>query len=259
MIAQGKIRAAALAVALVCSAAPAAAEDNEAKTAFKAMSDFLVAQKSLAVSYDATLEIVTVGLEKVALASSGTLAAERPDKIHATRTGGIADVELVYDGKVLSAYGKNLNIYAKLPVEGSLDDLIDKLRADVGLELPAADLLSSNPFDIMMSNVTEAKGLGEGVVRGQVCDHLAFRTADVDWQIWLAQGDRPFPCRFSITSKMAVHAPTYTIEFANWKSGADVATEDFQLKPAADAKEVKLDELGGLDEAPAVATEGEAQ
>jgi hypothetical protein len=251
--------AAAILASLLGSFEPAAAQDNEAKAAFKAMSDFLVSQKSLAVSYDATLEIVTADLEKVALASSGTLTASRPDKIRATRTGGIADVELVYDGKVLSAYGKNLNIYAKLPVEGSLDDLIDKLRTDLGLELPAADILSANPFDIMMSNVTEAKGLGEGVIRGQVCDHLAFRTADVDWQIWLAQGGKPFPCRFSITSKMAVHAPTYSIEFANWKSGADVAADDFQLKPAAGAKEVALDELEGLDEAPAVATEGDAQ
>ena len=36
----------------------------------------------------------------------------RPDKIHATRTGGYADVELFFDGKTLTVLGKNINSYA---------------------------------------------------------------------------------------------------------------------------------------------------
>jgi hypothetical protein len=114
------IYVAAVLAALISAAAPAAAEDNEAKAVFKAMSDFLVAQPSISVSYDATLEIVTADLMKVGFASSGSLTASRPDKVRMTRTGGIADIELVYDGKVFSTYGKNLNVYAKLPTEGTL-------------------------------------------------------------------------------------------------------------------------------------------
>lgn len=250
---------AAVAIGLLGAAVPAAAEDNEARTAFKAMSDFLVAQQAASASFDATLEIITSDLMKVDLTSSGTMTFSRPDKVRMTRTGGIANVEMVYDGKVLGAYGKNLNVYAKFPIEGTLDNLIATLRDDLGLEIPAADLLSSDPNGIMMENVKDAKALGEGVIRGQTCDHLAFRTSDVDWQIWIAQGDKPFPCRFTITSKMTVQAPSYTIEFSNWKSGADVAADDFQLKPAADAKEVKMEDLKGLDEVPAAETEGDAQ
>jgi hypothetical protein len=43
--------------------------------------------------------------------------------------------------------------------------------------------------------VTDAKYLGTGIIGGVECDHLAFRDADVDWQIWIATGDRPYPCR----------------------------------------------------------------
>ena len=111
----------------------------------------------------------------------------------------------------------------------------------------------------MMENVILARALGEGMIRGQMCDHLAFRTADVDWQIWVAQGEKPFPCRFTITSKMTALAPSYSIEFSGWKSGAEVAADDFQLKPAADAKEVAITELKGLDEVPEPAIEGDAQ
>lgn len=251
--------AAALACYLAIAGQPALAKDPEAEAVFKAMSDFLVAQTSIAVEVDTTLEIVTADLMKVGFASSGALSVTRPDKLRMTRTGGIANVEVAFDGKTLGAYGKNLNIFARHAMEGTIDELIDTLRFEFGLELPAADLLSSDPHGIMMANVTDSQALGAGVIRGQVCDHVVFRTADVDWQIWVAQGDKPAPCRFTITSKMTVHSPSYSIDFTGWKFGADVAADDYQLKPGADAKEVKFTELQGLDEIPAPGSEGEAQ
>ena len=247
------------AAALFAAVTPSSADEDAAKALFKSMSDFLAAQKAVSVSYDATMDIITAEMMKVGLASSGTLSFSRPDKIRMTRTGGIANVEMVYDGKTLSAYGKNLNVFGKLPLQGTVDDVVAMLRDEVGLELPAADLLSSNPYGVMMENVTDADALGEGMVRGQMCDHLAFRTSDVDWQIWIAQGDKPFPCRFTITSKMTAMAPSYDITFNGWKSGADMAADDFQLKPADGAKEVAITELQGLDEVPQPQTEGDAQ
>lgn len=255
------VRAAASLAALIGIAvvSPVAAEEADAKAIFKAMSDFLVGQNAMSFDYDATLEIVTAEMQKVGFASSGALTATRPDKVRVSRTGGFADVEMVYDGKTLSAYGKNLNVYAKHSTAGTIDELIDVLRDDFGLEVPAADLLSSNPNEIMMSNVTGGDDFGSGVIRGKVCDHLAFRTADVDWQIWVAQGDKPFPCRFTITSRMTALAPSYSIEFTGWKSGQEVAADDFQLKTAADAKEVGVTDLKGFDDVPSIAAEGDAQ
>lgn len=257
-----KFRLAAMSLGLtvlLAAATPSSADEEAAKALFKSMSDFLAAQKAVSVSYDATLEIVTAEMMKVGLASSGTLSFSRPDKIRMTRTGGIANVEMVYDGKTLSAYGKTLNVYGKLPLEGTVDNVIAMLRDEAGLELPAADLLSAAPYDVMMENVTDADALGEGMVRGQMCDHLAFRTADVDWQIWVAQGDKPFPCRFTITSKMTAMAPSYDITFSGWKAGAEAAADDFQLKPADGAREVDITELRGLDEVPQPDAEGDAQ
>jgi hypothetical protein len=97
------------------------------------------------------------------------------------------------------------------------------------------------------------------MIRGQMCDHLTFRTADVDWQVWVAQGEKPFPCRFTITSKMTALAPSYSIEFSDWKSGAETAADDFVLKPAAGAREVAITELRALDEVPEPAGTGGAQ
>jgi hypothetical protein len=42
---------------------------------------------------------------KSTFASSGQIKLNRPDKLRIRRTGGYADVELVYDGETLSLYG----------------------------------------------------------------------------------------------------------------------------------------------------------
>ena len=240
------------------AAAPANADESHAKDLFKAMSDYLVGQKAISFSYDATLEIVTSDLQRIGFASSGTADLSRPDKIRMTRTGGFADVELAYDGKTLATMGKNLNVFAKMEKSGTIDELIDTLRFEHGLEMPAADLLSSNPYDTMMSNVTDVKDLGSGVIGGQECDHLAFRTEDTDWQIWIAHGDKPYPCRFTITSKLMAQAPSYTIQVTGWKAGEDVASDDFQLN-TGDATEVQISDFSGLSELPDLSAKGNAQ
>jgi hypothetical protein len=258
-----RLRGGAVALALsgagcLLAAAPANADVSHAKDLFKAMSDYLVGQKAISFTYDATLEIVTSDLQRIGFASSGTAVLSRPDKIRMTRTGGFVDVELAYDGKTLAAMGKNQNVFAKAEMAGTIDELIDTLRFEYGLAVPAADLLSSNPNDTMMSNVTDVKDLGSGVIGGQECDHLAFRTEDTDWQIWIAQGEKPYPCRFSITSKLMAQAPSYTIQVTGWKAGEEVASDDFQLT-TGDAKEVQIGEFSGLGELPDLSGKADAQ
>lgn len=263
-----KMRASHPAVAAVCVAlglgsGAAQAEENasaqQAKALFKAMSDYVSSQNAIAFSYDSDIEVVTTDLQKLTFASSGSATVNRPDKIRMTRTGGFADVELSYDGKTLAIHGRNLNAFVKHPMTGSLDEVIDTLRTDLGLDAPAADLLSSNPQEVMMSNVTDAKDLGSGVIGGVECDHLAFRTPDTDWQIWITQGAKPRPCRLTITSKTLALAPEYRINVTEWKDGADVAAADFSLKAEAGAKEVEWDELSGLGDVPGALVQGAAQ
>jgi len=169
------------------------ADEADAKRILKSMSDYMAAQKSLSFEFDATLEVVTHDEQKLALASSGTVALKRPDKIRVTRAGGFADVEMSFDGKTLTLLGKNLNLYTQLDVPGTLDHLVDELKDTYHRPLPAADLLLSNSYDELMRDVVDVKDLGSGVIGGIECDYLAFRTNDVDWQIWIAQGKHPYP------------------------------------------------------------------
>ncbi len=227
-------------------------DSAEAKKMLKAMSDFLGAQKTLSAGFDAVFEVVTPTDQKLGLASSGTVSLSRPDKIRVARSGGFADFEILYDGKALTFLGKNANLYTQISAPGTVDQLIDTLQDKYHRPLPGADLLMTNSYDELMQDVYDSKDLGSGVINGVECDTLAFRKNDVDWQIWIAQGERPYPCRFVITSKLDSGDPQYAIQFRDWKFGNDVVADDFAFKNASNAKQVDVkdvqDKLGDLPE-----------
>jgi hypothetical protein len=236
--------------ALALLAGPAAADEPDPLAILRAMSDWLAASESFSFDYDATLDIVTTEDEKLGLAASGNVAVVRPDKVRATRTGGFVDVEMVFDGETFTILGRNVGVYARVPVPGTIDTLIDTLLDEYGAPLPAADLLSADVFAALTEEpITEAKDLGSGVIRGVECDHLAFRNAEVDWQIWIAQGDAPYPCRFTITARDVPQAPQYTVEVRDWRAGAQAET-DFSFTAPSGARQIDLDafrtEVGDL-------------
>jgi hypothetical protein len=250
---KAKLCSAAFAVAAVTglAAVPSAgADEAQAREIFKAMSDYLAAQTAISFEYDSTLEVVTTENQKIALASSGAVTLERPDKIRATRRGGFANVEIVFDGKTLSLLGKDANAYTRIEVPGDIDHLVDELRDTYHRPAPAADLLMSNVAAQLDPLVTDVKDLGSGVIRGVDCDHLAFRTEQADFQIWIAQGDRPFPCRYAITTTSVPGWPQYTIDVRDWKTGADVVAADFGFNAPAGASEMNPEDLPHLDELP---------
>lgn len=247
------IPAAVLALMVSMGASSGArADEAAAKTLLKSMSDYLAAQKAISFSYDTNLEIVTKDEQKLALASSGTIALNRPDKIRASRHGGFADIEAVFDGKTLTLLGKHANAYAQVEVPGTIDHLVDELRDKYDRPVPGADLILSNTYDELMSSVIDVKDLGSGVIGGVECDHLAFRAEEVDWQIWIAQGPRPYPCRYVITSKRVTDKPEYSVQIRDWKTGNEVASDDFTFKNATNAKKMDLDDLPDMDELPSI-------
>ena len=235
----------------------ASADENDARALLKAMSDYMGAQQAVSFAYDSSLAVVTSDLQKIEFASSGTVSLARPDKIRITRTGGFADVEVVFDGQQLSILGKNLGKYVQVPAPGTVEQLIDRLR-ERGIQAPGADLLLDNINDALMEPVVDVKDLGSGIIDGEECNHLAFRTESVDWQIWISMGDDPHPCRYVVTSKLMALAPEYRVDVHDWKAGSAVAADDFKFDPGT-AEKGELADLRGIDELPDLSGEGGAQ
>ncbi|TAZ83563.1 DUF2092 domain-containing protein [Rhizobium ruizarguesonis] len=232
------------------SGSAANSADADTKKLVKTMSDYLAAEKAISFSYDTNLEVVTVDHQKLLLASSGKIEMGRPDKLRVTRFGGFANVEITFDGKTLSLLGKNANLYAQVEVPGTVDHLIDELRDKLHRPVPGADLLLPDAYAELMRDVVDVKDLGSGVIGGVECDHLAFRTKELDWQIWIAQGEHPYPCRYVITASQVDQGPQYSVQISDWKTGTDVVANDFGFKNTTNAKKVDLTKLADIDELP---------
>jgi hypothetical protein len=234
----------------VVSLTPAGADDAGARKILKAMSEYAASQKNLSIKYDVDLEIITPDVEKLQFSASGDVLLSRPDKFRASRTGGYTDVELVFDGKTATVHGKHSKAFAQLESPGSVDQFIDRLRSEHPIEMPGADLLLANVYDELIAGVLEAKHIGQGVVAGTECEHLAFRNQDTDWQLWVQVGDRPIPCKYVITSKTLAGAPQYTLRIREWKTDVVPDAGAFAFKRPEGAQLVALDELSDIGELP---------
>jgi hypothetical protein len=244
-------------VALLLSASSASAAEDDAMMILKRMSDYVSAQKAISLSYDSDIEVVTSEIQKIQYTSSGRVLLSRPDKLRATRVGGYADVEFVFDGKTASVLGKNMNAFVQMDAPGSVEQIIDRLRNKYSVSLPGADLLLSNSFEALSPDVVQAAHVGEGVVDGIECEHLAFRNDETDWQIWIQSGETPIPRKYVITSKTEAAAPQYTLVIRDWKTDAQPGADAFAFKAPEGAKKLDPAALAALDEVPPGLPKGE--
>ncbi len=254
-LASGRRRAvlAAASIGLALTVAPAwsqnTAIDPDANAVLLAMADQLKGAKAFSVEYDADHEIVDKQGQKLQYSASGTITASRDAGFLMTRKGPFADVEISFDGKVISLHGKGLNVYAQMDSPGpSIDEAVQEFRMSTGLDAAGADLLSADPYAVLTEGVVSGALVGTAFVGGVECDHLAFRNDAVDWQIWISKGDQKLPMKYVITTKWVTAAPQYQLRLSNWSVG-DVDTKLFTFTPAADAKkldEVNADAIGEL-------------
>ncbi len=242
------LRAAACALCFTLAAAgaaPAKAEspDEAARQVLKSMTDYVSKLDVVSLDFSADLEAVTTKGFKVQFPASGHMTLDRPNKFKITRKGGHSDIELVSDGETVTLYGRGKNAYAQKNAPESFDSFVNMGREKSGMDIPGADLFLSDSYKVLMEPVTEAMYLGTGVVDGVECDHLAFRTPDVDWQIWVAQGDKPYPCKYVVTSKWTTAAPEYSLRIRNWNDSPKLEDDSFAFKPGEAAKKVDLSDI----------------
>jgi hypothetical protein len=228
----------------------ARAQDSDPRTILKTMSDYMAGQKNLSVRYDADIEVITPDLQKIQFTASGDVLVDRQGGLRATRTGGYADVELVFDGKTVTLHNRDGKTFTTLDAPGTLDDLVQRLRTEHLVEVPGADLLLARSYEQLTEDVLDAKHVGRGVIDGVECEHLAFRNADTDWQLWVEVGERPIPRKYVITSKTVAQAPQYTLRIKELRTEVNPGPDAFVFKAPEGAKQVAFNALVDVDEVP---------
>ena len=226
------LRVIAVAAMFFTATAPAAdgsLRDPQAESRLKEMSDFMGQLSGFSADVLVSDEqIMTDGLKLSAL-RSGSFKVQRPDKFFFERQGLVRDQAFYFDGKQLGMLANRLGLAVELPVPGDIEAALDTLTLTLGAELPARDLVSEDLHGPLMEPVQESAALGVVEINGIACRQLAFRTDEVDWQIWIAEGDQPLPCRYTITSKWVYAAPQFTVTFNDWQINPSFTSSDFQM------------------------------
>jgi hypothetical protein len=236
--------AALAALALVLVAGPAVSADGvdpEADAILREMSDYLAGLAAFSMDADIDNEVVDLAGQKLQLSSSASVVLERPSRIRMSRRGGIADVEIIFDGKALTLHSKTRNVYVQRESPGSIDDALQTVSSEIGIDVSAGDFFYANPYSGLMTGAVSGAYLGWGYVNGIQCHHLAFRADHVDWQIWVQTGDTPLPMKYVITSKWVTGAPQYTARFHNWNTKPDIDASQFEFTVPKGAK--RLDSI----------------
>ena len=116
-------------------------------------------------------------------------------------------------------YNSTEKVYATQAAPATIEKMIDFARETVGILLPAADLLYRNAFPLMIQDVTLAAVVGKTVVDGVKCDHLLFSRPGVDFQVWVAEGKRPWPGRYVVTETGTPARLSITTVLSDWNTG----------------------------------------
>ena len=129
-------------------------------------------------------------------------------------------------------------MYAQVAAPDTLESMLEFARTKLDIVAPAGDLLNKNAYDILMDGVTDGFVVGEAVIEGVRCDHVAFRAPHVDLQVWIQQGAQPLPRKFVITTRDLDNAPQFAVTVTRWNLEPTFDAQTFGFTPPADATKV---------------------
>ncbi len=219
--------------------------DPQAEKLLRRMSDYLAGRQQFSFKAESTLEVVLTSGQKIQFDSPATLVVARPNKLHAHRKSDIANQEFFYDGKTLTLYNPKENLYATTAAPPTLDEAFDFAREKLDVIAPGTDLLYKNAADKMLKASSSGFVVGPSVVAGMKSTHLAFRAADVDWQVWIQDGDKPLPLKFILTSKQVKGEPEFTMVIRSWDLSPKLTDKEFVFTPPKGAKKIEFLSLTG--------------
>ena len=218
--------------------------EPEATEILKRMTDYMSGLERFSLETDNMLEDVLVSGQKIQYDFTASISVQRPNKIRAERTGDLFQQLIIYDGEFLSIYNPQDNYFATAPAPENIDEALHFARDTLDLVPPTGDMVYTNAYELLTASVTEGFVVGKSIVGGVRCDHLAFRTPVVDWQIWIADGDQPLPYKYVLTTMDDLAQPQYLVLMSNWDVAPDFDATTFQFSKPEGAQQIEFLRMG---------------
>jgi hypothetical protein len=213
--------------------------DPEAFEILKEMSDALISAKEFTFDTEITNDRTLDSGETIQYSGTMVTSVKRPNNVYAKFIGDNGTREVWYSGTELTLYNASKQFYGVLKTPNTIDATMDFLIDNYDFTLALADILNADPYESVMETTTGGFVVGDSIVRGTECTHLAFIGKYVDWQIWISNDDPALPYKFVINYKEIEGVPQYQAIFSNWNLKPDLPKSVFKAKLPKDA--VKID------------------
>jgi hypothetical protein len=215
--------------------------DPQALEPLRRMSDTLSGAKSFSFRSRSIIEVPATTGQFLTLFSHSDVAVQHPDKIRARLRGEAPGFDFYYDGKTVSAFAPATKAYSTTAAPATIDAMLPDLEQETGIRFATAPLFFSNPYSILTKGLKSGIVVGPATIHGVACQHLAFRSPGVNWEIWVETGPQALPRRLAVTFTDRDNFPRTLVEFGDWKLNPWLKAGDFEFKKPADAREIPFE------------------
>jgi hypothetical protein len=219
---------------------PAVTESQaEASAILMRMADFLGGAQAFSVSVRGGYDAIQKSGQRIEFGELRKVTLSRPDRlrVEGERSDGVKTLT-VFTGKEIVLVDAASNVYATAPQPGGVDQTIVYFVKDLGMRMPLAVLLVSQLPAELKDRVRSVEYVEKTNIYGSPAHHLAARTDTVDFQVWVADGDKPLPQRVVITYKKAKGEPQFWAQFSEWNLAPAISASTFQAQPPNGAQKV---------------------
>jgi len=192
--------------------------DPEALAELKRASDFLTALPRFHLQAVVVYDVIQEDGRSLQFEKHGDIYLQRPDRLFAeVYLDDGRHRQFWYDGKTLAFAELSRNLHTKVKAPPTIDATLDMLEGLMKDPMPLSDLLYSD-LSPLAERAFEADVVGDSLVNGRPCLHLAFRGATVDWQIWVEQGATPFIRKLAISYREVPGTPQVVAVLNLWET-----------------------------------------
>lgn len=147
--------------------------------------------------------------------------------------------QYIYDGTSLTVFAPRMGYYAKFAAPPTTQQTLAAAYLQYGISVPLDDLFTWSAGDTDHKNLSAANVVGPAKIAGQDTMHYAFRQPGIDWQIWIASGDKPLPLQVVIVASNDPARPQYRAALT-WDTAPTFAADTFVFTPPAKAQQISI-------------------
>ncbi len=223
--------------------APAAPVESEAQQFARAqlmnMAKYLSGTEKFSVTLRAGYDVVQDNGQKIEFGEIRDIVVQRPNQVRIEQRAGSGGRDLMlFDGQNITMLDGDSGVYAQTDQPGDIDATVIHFVRDLKMRLPLAPLFMAHFPEELQRRVESIEYVEETDILGEPAHHIAARTANVDFQVWIAAGKQPLPLRVVMTYREAEGQPQFWASFSKWNLSPSLAKATFTFHPAADAKQI---------------------